>query len=278
MLYLILAIASSATISLLMRLSTDRVKNNIAMLAMNYITCFLLAIGFTGIGNLFSSSPNLPQTIAMGMIHGTLYLGSFILLNISTQRNGVVLSSIFIKLGLLVPMVVSILLFGEMPSSVQWLGFAIAVAAMVIINTEPGQKKFSVNWLLILLLLGGGSGDAMSKIFEELGDPTLSDPFLLYTFLTALILCLGLMLLKKQKIGKPEFLFGALIGIPNFFSAKFLLQSLNYLPAVIVYPTFSVGTILVVTLAGVLFFKEILNRRQWFALGIILIALSLLNL
>ena len=195
-----------------------------------------------------------------------------------TQRNGVVLSSIFIKLGLLVPMVVSILMFGEMPSSVQWLGFAIAVAAMVIINTEPGQKKFSVNWLLILLLLGGGSGDAMSKIFEELGDPTLSDPFLLYTFLTALILCLGLMLLKKQKIGKPEFLFGALIGIPNFFSAKFLLQSLNYLPAVIVYPTFSVGTILVVTLAGVLFFKEILNRRQWFALGIILIALSLLNL
>ena len=141
-----------------------------------------------------------------------------------------------------------------------------------------GAFKGAIIVAICLLLLGGGAGDAMSKIYEELGDPTLSDPFLLYTFLTALILCIGLMLLKKQRIGKQELLFGALIGIPNFFSAKFLLKSLDFLPAVIVYPTFSVGTILVVTLTGVLFFKEKLNPRQWFALGIILIALTLLNL
>ena len=61
---------------------------------------------------------------------------------------------------------------------------------------------------------------------------------------------------KQQRIGRAELLFGLAIGIPNFFSAKFLLAALNTLPAVIVYPTYSVATMLAVTLAGALFFRE----------------------
>ena len=68
------------------------------------------------------------------------------------------------------------------------------------------------------------------------------------------------------------------MGVPNFFSAKFLLMSLRYLPAVIVYPTFSVATILVVTLAGVCFFKERLRKKQWVAMVGILAALVMLNI
>ena len=43
------------------------------------------------------------------------------------------------------------------------------------------------------------------------------------------------------------------------------------------YPAYSVGTILVVTLTGVLAFREKLSKQQWFALGMILVALVLLN-
>ena len=277
MLSLLLAIASSSLISILMRLSNEKVKNNIGMLAMNYIMCLALSVYFTGAGNLFSSHPDLPQTIGMGAIHGILYLTSFVMLNISTRRNGVVLSSIFMKLGLLVPMVVSILIFGEMPTLLQGIGFFVAIAAIVLINTQPGKTRFTFNWLLLLPLLGGGSGDAMAKIYEELGNPSLTPQFLLYTFVVAAILCLTLMLYKKQRIGLMEAVFGMVIGIPNFFSAKFLLGALETLPAVITYPTYSVCTILVTTLAGVCFFKEQLSKRQWAALGIILIAVALLN-
>ena len=118
----------------------------------------------------------------------------------------------------------------------------------------------------------------MAKVFEELGDGALGDQFLLYTFAAAFLLCLALMFYKKQRIGGAELMWGALIGIPNFFSAKFLLGALKSISAVVVYPTYSVATLLVITLAGVLFFKEKLGRRQWIALGIILAALALLNL
>jgi multidrug transporter EmrE-like cation transporter len=118
----------------------------------------------------------------------------------------------------------------------------------------------------------------MAKIYEEVGTANLSAQFLFYTFAVAFLLCVGLALWKKEGFGKWELLFGALIGIPNFYSARFLLASMRTVPAVIAYPTFSVGTILTVTLTGVLFFREKLKARQWIALTIILGALVLLNI
>jgi len=277
MIYLLLAILSSAMVSIVMRLSTNRVKHNVAMLMMNYLMCLILAALYTGIGDLFPSSAALGQTLGMGAVHGALYLGSFVLLQANVKRNGVVLSATFMKLGLLVPMVVSVLFFGEKPEFLQIVGFLTALAAIVLINSEKDSTVMGSKAGLILLLIGGGSGDAMSKVFEELGDKTLSDQFLFYTFIAALTLCILLMLAKRQRPGKAEIFWGLLIGIPNFFSAKFLLRSLEDVAAVIAYPTYSVATMLVITLAGVLFFREKLGKRQWAALGIILVALVLLN-
>jgi multidrug transporter EmrE-like cation transporter len=148
----------------------------------------------------------------------------------------------------------------------------------VLINTGAELSLRGGGAGLLALLVLGGLGDTMSKVFETWGDPSLAPQFLLYTFGAALVLCIVLMLYKKQRPGRYELLFGVLIGVPNFFSARFLLRALGSLPAVIVYPTFSVATILVVTLAGVVFFREKLTRRQWLALGAILAALVLLNI
>ncbi len=277
MIWLLLAILSSAMVSVIMRLSTNKVKNNVAMLAMNYLMCLVLAALYTGLGDLFPSSSALPRTIGMGAVHGALYLISFVLLQVNVKKNGVVLSATFMKLGLLVPMVVSVFLFAEMPTPVQIVGFVTALAAILLINMEKESALVQSRSGLVLLLLGGGMADAMSKVFEELGDRTLADQFLFYTFVAALLLCVILMLAKKQRPERAEVFWGLLIGIPNFFSAKFLLRALGDVSAVIAYPTYSVATMLVITLVGVLIFREKLGRRQWIALGIILAALALLN-
>ena len=277
MVYLLLSISCIALISINIRLSRDRVSGNVSMLTMNYLMCLVLSILYTGVDNLLPASTQLPRTIGMGVIHGMLYLGSFVLLQINVKRNGVILPAIFMKLGLLVPMVLSVVLFGEMPSIRQAVGFAIAIAAIILINQESGSRATKFKAGLILLLLGGGSADAMSKVFEVYGDTTLSAQFLLYTFIVAFLLCAGLMFWKKEHLGRTEVLFGLVIGIPNYFSAKFLLRAMEDVAAVIAYPTYSVGTIFVVSLVGVLAFRERLSRRQWFAIGIILIALILLN-
>lgn len=278
MLNLILAIFSSALVSVTMRFSEQKVKNNTAMLAANYIMCMVLAWVYTGFGALFHRDPGMPLAQGLGAVNGVLYLAGFVLLQRNIRKNGVVLSATFIKLGLLVSMVVSVAFFGERPGTLQWTGFVLAVAAIVLMNYRPGEGKAGNMASLLLLLLAGGGGDAMSKVFEELGDPALSGYFLLYTFFNALLCCAVLCGMTKQRLGKWELLFGLLVGIPNFFSAKFLLGALEHIPAVIVYPVYSVATILTVTMAGVLLFRERLEKRQWTALGMILLALVLLNL
>ena len=277
MLNLLLAIASSALVSLTMRLSESKSKNNIAMLMVNYIMCAGLSWAFAGFS--FPHGDGVPFSLGLSVFNGILYLAGFMLLQYNVRVNGVVLSSNFIKLGLLVSMVVSVVFFGERPGMMQWLGFSLAVAAIVLMNFRPGAGKAGKAVFLVLLLLAGGGGDAMSKVFEQLGNPALESHFLLGTFFVAFLICAVMVLTGKA--GKPEkwdVLFGLLIGIPNFFSAKFLLGALNDIAAVIVYPVYSVATILTVTLAGVLLFREKLDKRQWTALGIILLALVLLNL
>ena len=188
------------------------------------------------------------------------------------------LPAIFMKLGLMVPMAISIIFFHEIPTFPQILGACIAFIAILLINMEHEHTTVQFKVGLILLLLGGGCADAMSKIFDELGDNALSSQFLFYTFIVAFLLCVGLMLRQGEKIGRADVIYGALIGVPNFFSARFLLKSLASIPAVIAYPSFCVGTILLVTFAGLLFFKERLGRQQKWGIIMILIAVALLNL
>ena len=278
MFYLILAIASSAMIAVIMRISSRAVKGNISMLAINYLTCLLLGAWYAGFQLFPFRSPDFPLTVGMGTVNGMLYLAGFVLLQYHTRENGVVLSSVFMKLGLLVPMILSIFLFRELPTGLQWIGFVLALGAIILINYEKGTPLSGVKLPLVLMLLAGGGGDAMSKVFNVYGPAANGDLFLFYTFVSALVLCIVLILRKKERPDKYAVLFGILVGIPNFFSAKFLLMALGDLPGVIVYPTFSVGTILAVALVGIFLFKERLRKSQWAALTVILAALVMLNI
>lgn len=275
---LLLAILSSALISIFMRLGSEKATQNIGLLLMNYLTCLLLSAADTGITQLFPRDAALSTALVLGILQGALYLIGFVLFQFNIQKNGIVLPAVFMKLGLLVPMVISICFFHEMPNFLQILGFFFALGAIFLINMEKGQSSVRSRSGLLLLLLGGGMADAMSKIYDVFGAEHLSAQFLFYTFLTASVLCLAFMLHKKQRIGRSEMLYGFLVGIPNYFSARFLLRSLSSIPAVIAYPTFSIGTILIVTCSGLFFFREKLGPRQKWGIGVILIALALLNL
>ena len=286
MINLILAIISSSLVSIAMRVGEGRAKNNIGMLSVNYFICMILSIIYVGLGNLFQTGEGLGTAIGLGTINGFFYISSLVLFQNSVKKNGVVLSSIFMKLGIMMPLVISIVLFKEMPTVIQMFGFVIAIIAIVLINlkgkninsesaerTELGIAKVG----LILVLIGCGMSDGMSKVYQELGTDEFEELFLVFTFVIAFLFSLLLIRVKKQKITKSELFYGAVLGIPNYFSARFLLKALGEIPAVVAYPTFSIGTIAVITLTGVIVFKEKITKLQIFAIGLITIAVVLLN-
>jgi drug/metabolite transporter (DMT)-like permease len=299
MIYLILAFCSSALISIIMRCGEGRIRNNISQLAVNYVICLLLSIAYSagafglqssdgsagsgGLSSLIVPMDTGRMTIILGIISGFFYLGSFILYQYNIFRNGVLMSAAFMKLGVLVPTFMAILVFGERPGMLQTAGICLAIAAILIVNSPGRSEKSEGSTVaspkaLIILLIAGGTGDAMAKIYEELGKPEFSSQYLLYTFAVALILCILVAVIRGQKLTGPDILFGCLVGVPNFYSARFLLMSLSYVPAVIAYPTYSVGTILLTGAAGVILFHEKMTQRQWTAVGMVLAAMIFMNL
>ena len=303
MIYLIPALCSSALISILMRLGEGRIRNNISLLSVNYLICLLLSMAFSmGSGSFIVPLDTGRAAIVLGAISGVFYFGSFLLYQINIFRNGVTMSSAFMKLGVLMPVMLAVVIFGERPGIGQIAGICLAVTAILIISLpqpdpedaktdgeaaqrDPEDAKtagetvqtVTAPRLLILLLLIGGSGDAMSKFYEELGRPEYNSQYLLYTFIVAFIFCTIAALMRGQKFTAPDVLFGCLVGVPNYFSARFLLLSLSTVPAVIAYPVFSVGTIVLTGAAGVFFFHEKMTARQWAALAVIIGSLILLN-
>ncbi len=281
MVYLVLAIFGSAMISIVIRLSEGNAKSKLCMIATNYVTCFLLSWGMGGFGNPFPKEVGLIATLGMGSFNGFFFMLALILGQYSISTNGVILSSVFSKMGALtIPLLVSILCFQEVPTVFQVIGFLLAVASVFVLNyrKEEGRIAGKFKWSLFALLIAEGLAGVMSKVFNEVGNSVLDFNFLLYTFLTAFLFCFIIILLKRECPGKKELFYGVMIGLPNFLASRFVLIALKTVPAFVVYPAKSVATIGVISLAGVWLFKERLSKQQSVAMGVILVALILLSL
>jgi len=282
MIYLLLSIICSAMISIVMRFSQGKATNKLCMIATNYLTCLLMAWFLMGFGNPFPKEAGLPATLEMGTFNGFSYMMALILNQYTISRNGVVLPSVYSKMGgLLIPLLVSILIFKESPTAFQFIGFVLSIVSIFMLNyhkhsDDSAGGKFAPS--LFALLVAEGCAGIMSKVFNEIGDERLAAHFLFYTFVTAFLFCVIVILFKHERPGIPELIYGVLIGVPNFMGARFVLRALETVPAVIVYPARSVGTIIVITLFGTLLFKEQLMKRQIMAMGVILVSLVLLNL
>ncbi len=305
-----------------MRMSEGHITARTSMLTVNYVVCIVLSAAFAGFGTLSFTGKDLGIAIGLGMVNGFFYLASLLLLQMNIRISGVVLPSVFSRIGmLLVPIIVSIFAFGEIPNIPQRFGAVIAIAAILLINyrkkgkteenphspaasaapeasgppaandagekigtnagEEPEKSSFFVRfaWLtLLLLFLSDGFAAATTKTYRELGNNDIQSLFLLFIFTTAGVMSLVLAWKKGEKPGGPEVLYGAMLGLFNYLTNRFMLLALLSLPAIIVYPMRGVCSLLLITLCGVVAFRERLQKQQWVAVVMILVAVVLLNL
>lgn len=195
------------------------------------------------------------------------------------RKNGTTISASFSHMGVLVPTVLSIFLFGEYPGRLQWVGVVLALAAILILNIQGRADKEKANskiWL-VFLLISGGCADMMSKIFERYGNHRYESHFLFYTFVIALFLSAVWMVYTKEWPSYREVLYGLVMGSFNYLSTMFLLKSVLRLPAFLVYPVYSVGVILFVNVVNFLFLKERLQKKDCVAMACISAALVLMG-
>lgn len=279
MIYLLLTILCGAALSIVMRLSEGHVRSRMAMLASNYVTCMVMAFLFMGPARAFAPGEGFQRAMELGLLNGFFYMSALVTMQYNIRKNGVVLPSVFSKMGgLLMPLIAAILFFGEVPRIVQVIGFVFSIVAILLMNARSDGGRVSAMPALLLLLFMDGMAAVMSKVYREVGTAALSNHFLFFTFGSAFVLCVLVILFKRERPGLMEVLFGMAIGIPNFLASHFNLKALESLPAIIVYPSRSVGSLMIITIVGLFIFREKLSRKQIIAMAFIFAALILLNL
>ncbi len=282
--FLILAILSSTLISLAMKLADRYITNTMVMFLTNYCICSCISLFYLVTSDAFSAgivTKGLSFAAVFGAFNGVFYLLSLIMYKKSINENGMVITAIFMKLGVLIPTIMAVVVFKESISIQQIIGIAVAIFASMYINSGNSDSKDDTGHISVLLLVAiiviNGFIDSASNIYDKVGVRDLKDVFLLFTFFTAFVVSSTIAIKNKKGVSKYDVLFGILVGIPNYFSTRFMLLALATVPAVIAYPVYNVSTIITVSAIGWVVFKEKLSYRRVIGIALILLALALIN-
>lgn len=306
MIYLFLAILCSSSIALIFKYSEGAKMNRYAVTSVNYFTAFVISllmiiikpsIKINGINisvanfinefanilsrnsGYFSKDASLVWAVLLGIIGGAFFFLSFIYYQKSVKENGASLSGTFGKLGILVPMIFSILFWKEIPKTFQWVGISVALFSIVYANISHDENKStSINLTLILLFLFGGMAEFQNKLFQQYALIDYKDVFLFVIFVTAFLLSLYFVIKSKEKVLKRDLLIGFLVGIPNLFSSYFLIMALNSIATSIAFPVYSAGSIIFISLGEVFLYKEKLSKKNKIAIALVILALILINI
>lgn len=282
--YLIFAILSSASIALVLKLFRAQKGNRYGILLGNYLTCVLIALlSMPDRGKILHGSM---LTLCFGAIAGVFFVAALVFMQSSIKANGATLTTAFTKLGLIVTLILSFAWFRERPGMFQLCGIGLVLAALVVMHFGGSRSASAKDGkgvvLLLLTMLGGGLGDSAAKVFEHYGNASESVLYFFWLFCTACVITAALALITYQRTKKRvlimELLAGCIVGVPNYYSSFFLLKALQRLPSYLVYTVFSTGTIILVMIFSLIFFKERLSRRQLIGVFLIFSALALLNM
>lgn len=271
MAFLILAILCSTAISVFLRMSNNKEHSLYGKLVCNYATCSLCALLFSRVFRWNET------TLVLGAVNGLLLVMSLYLMQLSMKLNGIALTGLYGRLGVCVPLLFSVFLFHEIPTWLQLIGMALSFLSIALFFYQS-KINFKLGLTLLVFMIVSGLIDTMSKIYQFYGEPSLASQYFFLSFFMAAILSFILMMVKKQRIAKNKILYGFLIGVPNYLSSYFLLISLNELPSIIVYPMYSMLTIMTISLCGYFFFKEKINKEMMMTFVLIMISIGLLNI
>lgn len=303
MIYLILAIICSSTIAIVFKYSERYETNQYLVTSANYFTAAFISlimiikkdlfmnvfkdysfieewkILLSQEGYILGPYNSILWGILVGSITGVFFFFTFIYYQESIKVNGVGLSGTFSKIGIIIPMVFSIVIWKEYPTFIQWIGILLSFVSMVLVNVSfDSIKKIDINKSIVLLFVFGGISEFSNKIYQKYALSDYKDIFLFSVFLVAFLVSAFWTYKDKVKLNKTDILTGVAVGIPNLFSSYFLILSLGSVPASIAYPSFSAGAILLINLAGFFIFKEKLSKKDKLVIMLIFIALILLNM
>ncbi len=284
MISLFLAIILSTLILVQFKLYPKFGINTFQSIVFNYITAFLC--GFLIFGKEWNSNSLYQGSwLYLAVIAGILFIALFLVMGLSSQKNGVAMTSVAAKMSMALTLLFMIKFYNESLSAMKITGIIFAFLGVFLMSYQKKEasSEKSYTWMLILLFVGSAFLDIVLNYFQENEIQNISNAlFCAVGFgIAGLIglIVLGLNLIRGlDKIDIKNILAGIFLGIPNFFSIYFLIDAYNS-PEwndSTVLSIMNVSVVLVSALIGFVAFKENASRQKIIGLLASVLAIGLL--
>jgi drug/metabolite transporter (DMT)-like permease len=234
MIPLLCSILASTSIFVIFKIFPKYKIDTFQAIVFNYITAFFSGIALFG-GTFNSSSLAHGNWVILCFIASILFISLFLVMGISSQKNGVAQTSIAVKMSMALSVLLILFIFNNTEESISTslvIGFILAVAGVFLSSYQKKSTNDNNNatWMLVVLFMGSSFLDLLLKYVESTESQNIN-PGLFSAFGLGFAGLIGLLiffiLLKK---GKMKFAFrnvwaGIILGIPNYFSIYLLILS-----------------------------------------------------
>lgn len=173
MVFLLGAVACTSLVNIVLAFASRRGWDGRAVLGWSYFASAALAglmaalqapaLSFPAPGQLagaltgaMTPASSMSFAVWFGLLSGGLYLLCLVTVEKSVREKGAGVTTLYQRLGILVPILCSALLWGEVPSAVQLAGLAASVAVMAAL--WGGGGRAAAKGPLAVFLLGGRGG------------------------------------------------------------------------------------------------------------------------
>jgi len=280
LLYIACSVVCSIGIAHFLKLAKVKSLRLIQVLIVNYLTASIVSFSITGQDISFSQVLD-PVVFSFSIILGAIFIANLFIYSASIDKIGMGISIAAMRISLVIPIGVSLIIYGETINSLKYAGILLVLVALYLMIPKSNSfKELDIKNSIfpLLLFLMTGLADASLKIFEREFISNLPEyAFLGLIFSSSFIIGSIYLLFKKEySFSKKEVFYGILIGIANLYSSFFLLLALQEMQGSLVFSLTNVSNVVIGAIIGFLVWKDELSVLQ--KTGIVLATFSIILL
>ena len=230
-----------------------------------------------------------------GLVYAFLYACTFLMAIMMLMRTltlgSVGKTTLIVNLSMLLPMILGVLFWNETLNLFNIFGIPCVLLTLFLsVPKKTGTERTSARWTLSVLITFflDGCLSILQKLFLRACGDTYSVSFVLVSAIFGLLITFVLSLaflikdhalsIPKKRSLLPFALIAVIVGASTAIATMFNMQSLTLLDGVIVFPVRQGGLILMMTLYGILRYKDPFDLRTGVMLLSGLAGILLLNL
>lgn len=284
MLSILISVLATTWIFILFKLFPKYGVNTFQAIVFNYLIACICGVSLYG-NTLTKAAFEHTSWMPFVFLSGILFITLFYLIGLSSQRNGVSITSVAVKMSMAISMGLMILLYKESITALKIGGIVLACLGVIFMSFEKKTEnqltsKTQKALILLVIFIGCGALDFVLNYVQSFQLNHLSTSLFSAFGLGMAGVFGGIVLLvnilrKKEKFEKKSIVAGILLGIPNYFSIYYLIKSYSTTSwsDSTVLAVLNVATVITSTLVGLLLFKEKLNLPK--SIGLILSILAI---